>query len=79
MHVGPELSLGASGQDKVVVFLGKPLLYRMDEFPEKIKMALDPPPLVSEFVVDFPETRVAKCHRYGRYICVKIFKGWGKK
>ena len=24
-------------------------------------------------------TRVAKCHRYGRYICVKISKSWGKK
>ena len=23
--------------------------------------------------------RVAKCHRYGRYICVKILEGWGKK
>ena len=23
--------------------------------------------------------RVAKCHRYGRYICVKISKSWGKK
>ena len=23
--------------------------------------------------------RVAKCHRYGRYICVKILKSWGKK
>ena len=22
--------------------------------------------------------RVAKCHRYGRYICVKILEGWGK-
>ena len=25
------------------------------------------------------ELRVAKCHRYGRYICVKILRGWGKK
>ena len=25
------------------------------------------------------EDRVAKCHRYGRYICVKILEGWGKK
>ena len=25
------------------------------------------------------EDRVAKCHRYGRYICVKISKSWGKK
>ena len=25
------------------------------------------------------QTRVAKCHRYGRYICVKISKSWGKK
>ena len=23
--------------------------------------------------------RVAKCHRYGRYICVKLLEGWGKK
>ena len=23
--------------------------------------------------------RVAKCHRYGRYICVKISTSWGKK
>ena len=23
--------------------------------------------------------RVAKCHRYGRYICGKILEGWGKK
>ena len=23
--------------------------------------------------------RVAKCHRYGRYICVKILEGWDKK
>ena len=23
--------------------------------------------------------RVAKCHRYGRYVCVKILEGWGKK
>ena len=23
--------------------------------------------------------RVAKCQRYGRYICVKILEGWGKK
>ena len=23
--------------------------------------------------------RVAKCHRFGRYICVKVLKGWGKK
>ena len=22
--------------------------------------------------------RVAKCHRYGRYICVEILEGWGK-
>ena len=25
------------------------------------------------------KSRVAKCHRYGRYICVKILEGWGKK
>ena len=25
------------------------------------------------------DLRVAKCHEYGRYICVKILKGWGKK
>ena len=25
------------------------------------------------------EDRVAKCHRYGRNICVKILDGWGKK
>ena len=24
------------------------------------------------------ESRVAKCHRYGRYICVKILEGWGE-
>ena len=24
------------------------------------------------------EPRVAKCHRYGRYICVKNLKSWGK-
>ena len=24
-------------------------------------------------------TRVAKCHRYGRYIRVKKLEGWGKK
>ena len=24
-------------------------------------------------------SRVAKCHRYGRYICVKKLKSWGKK
>ena len=23
--------------------------------------------------------RVAKCHRYGRYICVKILESWGIK
>ena len=23
--------------------------------------------------------RVAKCHRYGRYICVEILEGWGNK
>ena len=23
--------------------------------------------------------RVAKCHEYDEYICVKIFAGWGKK
>ena len=23
--------------------------------------------------------RVAKCHEYDEYICVKIFTGWGKK
>ena len=23
--------------------------------------------------------RVAKCQRYGKYICVKILEGWGKK
>ena len=23
--------------------------------------------------------RVVKCHRYSRYICVKILEGWGKK
>ena len=28
---------------------------------------------------DDQDYRVAKCHRYGRYICVKIFEGWGKK
>ena len=26
-----------------------------------------------------PVGRVAKRHRYGRYICVKILEGWGKK
>ena len=25
------------------------------------------------------QSRVAQCHRYGRYICVKILEGWGKK
>ena len=25
------------------------------------------------------QLRVAKCHRYGRYICVKILESWGKK
>ena len=25
------------------------------------------------------EDRVAKFHRYGRYICAKILEGWGKK
>ena len=25
------------------------------------------------------DTRVAKCHRYGRYICVKILESWGKR
>ena len=28
---------------------------------------------------DAVEARVAKCHRYGRYICVKILEGLGKK
>ena len=28
---------------------------------------------------DDDDGRVAKCHRYGRYICVKILEGWGKK
>ena len=23
--------------------------------------------------------RVAKCHRYGKYICVKILESWGKE
>ena len=23
--------------------------------------------------------RVAKCHGYDEYICVRIFSGWGKK
>ena len=23
--------------------------------------------------------RVVKCHEYDKYICVKIFVGWGKK
>ena len=27
----------------------------------------------------FRQDRVAKCHRYGRYICVKILESWGKK
>ena len=30
-------------------------------------------------IIDDIITRVAKCHRYGRYICVKISKSWGKK
>ena len=38
-----------------------------EEAAEKIKQGLK---LMS---------RVAKCHRYGRYICVKILKSWGKK
>ena len=25
------------------------------------------------------DDRVAKCHGYGRYICVKILEDWGKK
>ena len=25
------------------------------------------------------EIRVAKCHGYGEYICVKKWEGWGKK
>ena len=28
-------------------------------------------------IINIP--RVAKCHRYGRYICVKISRSWGKK
>ena len=28
---------------------------------------------------DIVNFRVAKYHRYGRYICVKILEGWGKK
>ena len=28
---------------------------------------------------DDDAVRVAKCHRYGRYICIKILEGWGKK
>ena len=31
------------------------------------------------FEVKDPEDRVVKCHRYGRYICVKILEGLGKK
>ena len=27
----------------------------------------------------FKGIRVAKCHRYGRYINVRILAGWGKK
>ena len=25
------------------------------------------------------ESRIAKCHIYGRYICVKVLEGWIKK
>ena len=25
------------------------------------------------------ESRIAKCHIYGRYICVKVLEGWSKK
>ena len=35
--------------------------------------------LVNAAVSEWSPTRVAKCHRYGRYICVKILEGWGKK
>ena len=35
--------------------------------------------LVNAAVSEWSPTRVAKCHRYGRYICVKILEGLGKK
>ena len=32
-----------------------------------------------DLAINLTIARVAKCHRYGRYICVKILEGWGKK
>ena len=44
------------------------------------------PPLLAAVTVKHPkpaiitvDPRVAKCHRYGRYICVNILEVWGKK
>ena len=34
--------------------------------------------LTSDLMSSVGYCRVAKCHRYGRYICVKILESWGK-
>ena len=36
---------------------------------------------INRMIMYYDDTlpRVAKCHRYGRCICVKILEGWGKR
>ena len=61
-----------SNLSKVLKFQTFPLL---NVFTRHLNLFLFLCVLIMPLVV----SRVAKCHRYGRYICVKISRSWGKK
>ena len=43
------------------------------------KSILDAAYYGSKYMSSIERLSVEKCHRYGRYICVKILENWGKK
>ena len=60
--------------------LTESLILRLPFHIARIGTAYTTQIVVFERVFDIePRDRVSKCHRYGRYICEKILKNWGKK
>ena len=69
-HVFPPTYVGRVG-----IALGILYSWYFDQSKDNTLYKIDP-----NFVTKMEQKeKVAKCHRYGRYICLEMLEGWGKK